>query len=198
MKKTKYSIGILSFLVVMSFCYFISYQVTIDRYNESRKQLELANETEKLRLVDNTKEDIITSDTKYVLETYNVNTREVTEEIIQVPIDFLGLTREKLQLYLKEYNDHHLEAEKGYINLSLVSFSREAIILRRTYEIIYNYYLVEEDGLVTVYLKDKQTVYEYTNIRLEYLPESLKEQIGKGLFIQDEFELYNFLENYTS
>jgi len=150
--------------------------------------------------VDSTKEDIITSDTRYILETYHVNTKELIEEVVQIPLGFLGLTREELLIYLKKYDETLLkeEREKGYLSVSLVSFSREMIILRKTYEVVYQYYLAAEHGLVTVYLQDKQTIYEYTNIALEYLPESLKEKIQQGMLIRDEFELYNFLENYTS
>lgn len=65
-------------------------------------------------------------------------------------------------------------------------------------ESIGQYYLKEEDGYISVYLKDQQTLYEYTSIRLESLPESLQKEIQTGKFLKGESELYDFLENYSS
>ncbi len=37
------------------------------------------------------------------------------------------------------------------------------------------YYLVEEQGRVNIYLSDRETVYEYTDITMDMLPEELKQ-----------------------
>lgn len=60
------------------------------------------------------------------------------------------------------------------------------------------FYLCELHGYVIVYLSDKKTIYEVTNIPLTHLPEELMEEIKKGKYIETESELYGFLENYTS
>lgn len=60
------------------------------------------------------------------------------------------------------------------------------------------YYLVAEDGCVSVYLDDTTTLYEYTTIRLDSLPDTLREEIQNGKFVEGDRELYNFLENYSS
>ena len=60
------------------------------------------------------------------------------------------------------------------------------------------YYLYELNGYVVVYLSDRKTIFEYTDIVFHELPELLKKEIKNGKYIQNEEELYGFLENYTS
>ncbi len=61
-----------------------------------------------------------------------------------------------------------------------------------------NYYLVEEYGRVNIYLADRETIYEYTGIPIDSLPEELQMEICTGKAIANEQELYDFLENYSS
>lgn len=60
------------------------------------------------------------------------------------------------------------------------------------------YYLQEVNGYVVVYLNDRKTVYDYTNILYSELPYILQEEIKNGKYIKNVDELYGFLENYTS
>ena len=60
------------------------------------------------------------------------------------------------------------------------------------------YYLMEVNGYVVVYLYDRKTPYEYTNILCNELPESLQKEIANGKYIDNMQELYGFLENYSS
>ena len=60
------------------------------------------------------------------------------------------------------------------------------------------YYLVEEQGRVNIYLSDRETVYEYTDITMDMLPEELQQEITAGKGLSGERELYDFLENYSS
>lgn len=63
---------------------------------------------------------------------------------------------------------------------------------------LYQYYLMAEDGYISVYLDDKTTLYENTTIRFESLPQKLQKEIQDGKYLKDDRELYNFLENYSS
>ena len=45
---------------------------------------------------------------------------------------------------------------------------------------VYQYYLTEEQGCVSIYLDDKETLYENTSIRLSSLPDALKTEIKNG------------------
>ena len=60
------------------------------------------------------------------------------------------------------------------------------------------YYMMEESGVVNVYLNDKKTIYEFTEIKIKDLPYHLQEEIKNGKEIYSERELYDFLENYSS
>lgn len=60
------------------------------------------------------------------------------------------------------------------------------------------YYLCEMQGFVVVYLSDRQTIYEMTEIPLSDLPEEVQQEIAAGKYIADKDELYGFLENYSS
>jgi len=58
--------------------------------------------------------------------------------------------------------------------------------------------LQELNGFVVVFLRDRMTIYEYTSIKVDLLPEELQEEIRKGKIVETPEELYGFLENYTS
>lgn len=93
------------------------------------------------------------------------------------------------------------DKQLGFESFELVSFSKDQIVLRKTYHPYadnYKYFLVAENGFVTVYYADKSTVYEYTNISTEDLPDELKEEVVNGKYITTLDDLYNFLENYSS
>ena len=60
------------------------------------------------------------------------------------------------------------------------------------------FYLRELHGYVAVYLSDKTTIYELTEIPLTDLPEEVQQEISTGKFVDTAAELYAFLENYSS
>lgn len=60
------------------------------------------------------------------------------------------------------------------------------------------YYLMEINGYIVVYLSDKKTPYEYTDILYDELPEKIRDEIRNGKYIENTRELYSFLENYSS
>lgn len=60
------------------------------------------------------------------------------------------------------------------------------------------YYLVERNGYVLVCLSDRSTIYEYTDILVEELPDSVQDEVKRGKYIETTQELYGFLENYSS
>lgn len=69
-----------------------------------------------------------------------------------------------------------------------------ADVVEETYE----YVLVDHNNYVAVYQLPERTIYEYTDVIMDVLPEETREEIRKGKYLRNEEELYNFLENYTS
>ena len=60
------------------------------------------------------------------------------------------------------------------------------------------YYLKDLNGYVVVYMNDRTTVYEYTNILISDLPDTYQNEIKNGMIIGGTENLYGFLENYSS
>lgn len=60
------------------------------------------------------------------------------------------------------------------------------------------YYLKDLNGYVVVYMNDRPTVYEYTNILISDLPDTYQNEIKNGMIIEGTEKLYGFLENYSS
>ena len=60
------------------------------------------------------------------------------------------------------------------------------------------YYLKDLNGYVVVYMNDRTTVYEYTNILISDLPDTYQNEIKNGMIIEGTEKLYGFLENYSS
>ncbi len=55
-----------------------------------------------------------------------------------------------------------------------------------------------EDHFIVVYEEDRQRLHMNTDILLTSLNDTLKAEIIQGKYIENEEELYNFLESYSS
>lgn len=93
--------------------------------------------------------------------------------------------------YAKEKHTQQLETEERTPITNSVNTEAEAV--KDT-----GYYLRILNGYVTVYLGDKQTIYEYTDITVDSLPENVAQEIRETKYIETAEELYGFLENYSS
>lgn len=60
------------------------------------------------------------------------------------------------------------------------------------------YYLCELQGYVAVYLSDRSTIYELTDIPLTDLPKEVQQEVAEWKYVSTDGELYAFLENYSS
>lgn len=60
------------------------------------------------------------------------------------------------------------------------------------------YYLMEVNGYIVVYLSDKETPYEYTDILYDELPAVMRNEVRNGKYVESQEELYGFLENFSS
>lgn len=88
----------------------------------------------------------------------------------------------------KEQQERAMEAARREASAEAVRDETEA----------YLYYLVFEAGHVKIYLGDRETLYEETEITLDNLPDDLKEEVLRGKGLKSPGELYDFLENYSS
>ena len=60
------------------------------------------------------------------------------------------------------------------------------------------FYLCELQGFVAVYLSDRKTIYEFTEIPVTDLPAEVQQEVAEGKYVATVKELYAFLENYSS
>lgn len=74
----------------------------------------------------------------------------------------------------------------------------DSISTKGTAEKNEGFYLCELHGYVAVYLSDRTTIYELTEIPLSSLPEEVQGEIRSGKYMKTTGELYGFLENYSS
>lgn len=127
--------------------------------------------------------------------------RTLTEETSDFP-QLLGCDKDGVQRYLDSYMKRLPleEQEKGLKAFELVSYHDNVICLRKTYQkqILTGYFAKSYNGTVVILKGDEKTVFEYTQIPINLLPEDLQENVMAGYYLEDEKALYNFLENYSS
>lgn len=164
----------------------------------------ISNQQDNSNLIVNQKtSDKVSNITKVYMEYYYKDEDTFTEERIDVPVWMLEMSRDELVAYLVEYtkNPGSQDKAKGLVAYELLSFSGDKVVLRKTYEtpqLPEIYYGYVENGYITIYLEDKETVYDYTNIKLKVLPYDLQQQMITGKKFNGLLELYEFLETYSS
>ncbi|MCH5265891.1 MAG: hypothetical protein J1F02_08315 [Lachnospiraceae bacterium] len=149
------------------------------------------------------KEQKITYDTRYILETYHEDTEELTREELSLPSEYTGMTRGELEAYLEECVKTMMqqEQEAGLSQMKLMSFSSEAIIIRKSYkepEQETGFFLTIADGEVAIYNRSGTKLYEKTGILAEALPAEEQAELEKGFVVENEKDLYSILENFSS
>lgn len=150
-----------------------------------------------------TEESIITRKTLFVQEAYSLNDDSLSVEEGNPPIEVLGYDRRMMTEYIRKYMDNmgEEEKEKGLISCELTSFSRDRVVLRKTYykeEKAAQFYLDVQMGRIVVYLTEDDSLYAYTEVKFSSLPEKLQKEILAGKYIGTIDELYYFLETYSS
>ena len=146
---------------------------------------------------------VITADTVYLVGEINLSDGSIDEKEEEVPTKYIGLDRISLLDELEEYNKNPplAELKLGFTNIELTAFSKERVVICKYYQPEpeeEGFYLMVADHYVIVYKEDKQSIYMNTDILLEGLDSKLQDEIIKGKYVENEQELYNFLESYSS
>ncbi len=134
---------------------------------------------------------VVTKDMLYISQNYDPKTEVLTETILPMPEDYLGLTREELISLMKS-------SDSGK---SLVSFSASRLVVRSEEAVNpddYRFLLILEEGYLKIYYSDRRDVYMETYLTEEELPESELEVLKSGYYIKGVGELYDYLESITS
>lgn len=170
-----------------------------------QKSAEVSDETKMQEQIIETaveKIPVVTADTTYLIEEINLVDGTIQEKQEDVPVKYIGLDRESLIKELESYdkNPPLSELEMGFETIELTAFSKDRVVICKYYkeEKPKGYYLMVEDHFIVVYEEDKQRLHMNTDILLENLNDGLKAEIIQGKYIENDEELYNFLESYSS
>lgn len=144
----------------------------------------------------------VTKDTIFEVQYYYPDEdRLLSEQLKSIP-ELLGFDKDRVEEYLRGYTDHMTkdEKEKGLVSYEMISYKDNTITLRKTFrkQIDTGFYAKSFNGYVVILNGDEKTVFEYTEIAINTLPDNLREDVLEGYYIASEEELYSFLENYTS
>lgn len=186
------AIGIICGLSVYLYGYFYPENYIMTESGEYQN-VAVANSTETFP---------VTKETQFDIEYYYENEqRTLTERVGNMPI-LLGCNKTGVEKYLDEYMSHlsNEERAEGLVSYRLVSYSNNVICLRKTYKIpdYTGYYAKSFNGYIVILNGDEKTVYEYTQIPVNSLPENIQKEMKDGYFLENEIDLYNFLETYSS
>jgi hypothetical protein len=145
---------------------------------------------------------VITADTVYLVEEVNLTLGTVDEKEENVPVKYIGLDRDAMLEELASYdaNPPLTELEQGFESIELSSFSKDRVVVCKYYREAEDegFYLMVADHFIVVYEEDKETLYMNTDILLESLDETLQAEVIQGKYVENEEELYHFLESYSS
>lgn len=146
---------------------------------------------------------IITSKTVCVYELIYLDTGEKLRYEAPPGSDIAGLTGKQLERKLKKYMEELpvMEYEEGLVSYDLVSFSPTRVVMQKVYDrdrIRFRYYVILRGPEVVVFYSDKKTVFEYTGILRDSLPEEFIPALELGIPVKDIEELYDYLSGITS
>lgn len=220
MKLKKASIYLISFLILcfmFSACYYLSYLHALNSFNkkaiERKEQLSeltqkqeptpgLSQEGEDSAQVEQSEATVLPS-TQYTLQVYDMKTDTTDTQELNPPAYLVGLTRQEIIDYLDAYmNDMPLsEINKGLISYELEYFSKDEIIIKKTYDedfVPFRFYVAVKDGYVIVYNSDMKSIFEYTHIEAKNLPEEDRIRLNQGIYLNSLDDVYSLLESYSS
>lgn len=147
--------------------------------------------------------ETLNAETEYILREKDLLSGSEVELSEDIPDMYIGMNREQFLSAMENYEAAPplSEKERGFVSLEVLSFAPSRVVVQMNYRYVQpskSFYVVAINDLIVVYLEDRQTVYQYTNIRLSQLPEQLQQEIIGVMYVTDEESLYDFLENYTS
>lgn len=198
----KYIISLALLFVLCSGSLYVSYQMSMHRQAPAEPSRPEAEDQQKWQKADNANRLVVNNGMRYQLETYDSASGTKTTEILAVPQDMLGMTREEVVGYLNSKCESPSEEDvkQGLVNYELSSFSAKSMTVLKTITSTpaYQYYLVAEEGYLLVYLSDRTTDYLFTHIALTEFPEKEQSELMEGKGFYSMMDLFNYLESYTS
>ena len=190
--------GLFAGLGVQEFFYPNRQQLQQEETGESRE-----TETDVSLEAAGGQEQVITADTRYVVERFDLTDSSRTEEEEPLPEQYIGMNREQFMEACEVYEaSPSLEDQsRGFLSMYVERFSAEEVVVRKNYESSTKpeeFYLAVENNYVVVYEADKKTRFMSTGIPVQSLSDELAEELLNFKYVGSEAELYDFLESYSS
>lgn len=192
------ALGLFAGLGVQEFFYPNRQQLQQEETGESRE-----TETDVFLEAAGGQEQVITADTRYVVERFDLTDSSRTEEEEPLPEQYIGMNREQFVEACEVYEaSPSLEDQsRGFLSMYVERFSAEEVVVRKNYESSTKpeeFYLAVENNYVVVYEADKKTRFMSTGIPVQSLSDELAEELLNFKYVGSEAELYDFLESYSS
>ena len=192
------ALGLFAGLGVQEFFYPNRQQLQQEETGESRE-----TETDVSLEAAGGQEQVITADTRYVVERFDLTDSSRTEEEEPLPEQYIGMNREQFVEACEVYEaSPSLEDQnRGFLSMYVERFSAEEVVIRKNYESSTKpeeFYLAVENNYVVVYEADKKTRFMSTGIPVQSLSDELAEELLNFKYVGSEAELYDFLESYSS
>lgn len=206
LKKTAYITSFFALASVFALLYYAGYYyatnsigsdnlITKEEAYADNPSVKLSDSTE----VSGSETEVVKKDTEYIEECYNTDTKEITKNTTNVPVEMIGLTRDKLIDYLTTYKENSVD--KTLLNIQLVSFSEKTLVIRKTIcniNELYAYYIKSDNDIIKIYNTNKDTLLIDTGINIANFEEQYKTELEEGFFVETIHDLYNYLESITS
>ncbi|HJC56642.1 MAG TPA: hypothetical protein H9700_04645 [Candidatus Eisenbergiella intestinipullorum] len=148
-------------------------------------------------------EQVITADTRYVVERFDLADSSRTREEEPMPEQYIGMDREQFldacEVY--EASPSLEDANRGFLSMYVERFSAKEVVVRKNYESSTRpeeFYLAVENNYVVVYEADRKTRFMSTGIPVQSLSDELAKELLNFKYVGSEEELYDFLESYSS
>ncbi len=197
--------GALLFLAGMWYSSYLFEKNTEKIYGEIRTYEDVADDEPEdvIPMVEASLVPTLDFNTEFIVIKENAVTGESIEIAEELPSQFVGMSRKELDAYYDNYvkcpalNDR----EEGFVDARIESYSQQKLVVKKVYEPLYleeKFYLKSEENYIVVYYADQITVYMYTGICMDHLPEETRLEIEAVKEIDSYESLYSFLESYTS
>lgn len=140
-------------------------------------------------------------DTKYVVKTICLPNTEMSNQVFDLPYEYIGMDRQTFLMAIENLTISPPESEKenGFVSAFVESYSPERVKVTMYYEPQKSeYHLALYDNQVVVFEEDMSTIYMRTGIYVDDLSEETRLELINGILLHSEEELYKFLEAYSS
>lgn len=203
----KYSLMIGIALVTLIVAYQISWIISVKKQSmkiESETERNSNTATSELLESDvNLNQNLIVQDTTVIIESYDADGDLISREVTNPDAELIGKDRLDMMVYANEYKAKAGEEERmnGLERMVVQTFSSDSVTLVKYYgEPIEEpgYWIAVKDNIVIVYTEDRSEIYEFTNIQLWQLPQEVQYDLVDGIYVNNERELFDFLQTYSS